>query len=350
MPTLALTPGCPAGIGPEIFPKALTEAKLDPSTNFVWCASAGLLEKHAKASGIDSERNEKVVTLKSHGREIKITCQVEDTDDRALFVNPGEVTEDALRSQREALEIAIKLAQAKKIQGMVTGPIRKAALADVGGMRFDGQTEYLHHFLAADDNPPLMCFAGADFLLGLATIHVPLKDVADQITPALLDAKIRRLHEAVRQLQKNPPTPFHKGGENASAPRIVVFGLNPHAGENGLIGDEEIRVIGPAIEKLKAEGFNLEGPVAADGFFGHLSMLQSSEVPHAVLAMYHDQGLSPYKLLCKGVGVNMTLGLTIARTSPAHGTADALAGKYQASAASVTRAIEFAQKMSIFAA
>jgi 4-hydroxythreonine-4-phosphate dehydrogenase len=213
------------------------------------------------------------------------------------------------------------------VQGIVTGPIRKAALANVYGIHFDGQTEYLHHFLAADKKPPLMCFAGADFLLGLLTIHVPLKDVSSRVTSALIDSQVRRLREGATsyfRLKKEP--------------RLLVFGLNPHAGEQGLIGHEEIDTIAPALDKLRHEGFMIEGPAAADGFFG--SLATGAAAPHAVLAMYHDQGLGPYKLLCKGIGVNMTIGLTVARTSPAHGTADALAGTYTASSASMAKALE----------
>jgi 4-hydroxythreonine-4-phosphate dehydrogenase len=322
MTTLALTPGCPAGIGPEIFPLALEQAKLKTATQLIWCASPALFLKHAK----DAKRNGQLLTLSS-GQTIE--CTLRDEDDLALLVKAGHPDSNALASQRGSLDIAIKLAKEKMVQGIVTGPIRKAALADVNGIRFDGQTEYLHHFLAADKNPPLMCFAGADFLLGLATIHVPIKNVARAITPDLLDSHVRRLNNAV------------KSYFGTRKPRIVVFGLNPHAGEGGLIGDEESLVIQPVLEKLRKEGCSIEGPVAADGFFGQIASGDNSvPKPHAVLAMYHDQGLGPYKLLCKGVGVNMTMGLTVARTSPAHGTADTLAGTYKASPASMARALE----------
>jgi len=311
MAKLALTPGCPAGIGPEILPAALKLARLPKDITLIWCASPALFLKYDKTA---TRQGQTILTVSGY----TIECTAKDEDDRALLVKPGTVDTNALAAQKQALDDAISLAKQNKVQGIVTGPIRKAALADVNGIRFDGQTEYLHHFLAADKEPPTMCFAGADFLLGLATIHVPLKDVAAKITCQLLESHIRRLDSHL------------KGQAN-----ITVLGLNPHAGENGLIGDEEVRVVIPCIKKLNQEGFRITGQVAADGFCAHMQ-----NTPQAVLAMYHSQGLAPCELLCKGIAVNMTLGLTIARTSPAHGTADDLAGTGKADPASLVKALE----------
>lgn len=332
---IALTPGCPAGIGPELFPRALAAANLQSDTQFVWCASSGLFQKHAQAASLRFRAHGQEIKLQTQNREITIACLLADEDDDALNAKPAEVTSQALAFQRRAIDLAIDLAKSKLIQGIVTGPIRKAALSD--GKTVLGQTEYLHRSLALDNQPALMCFAGADFLLALATIHIPLRDVASHINKPDLEAKLRRLQQAACtyfQIENNDV-------------RLLALGLNPHAGEDGLIGNEEIETIKPILNKLNQEGFKISGPAPADGFFGHLAMGTSSILPHAVLAMYHDQGLAPYKLLCKGIAVNMTLGLTVVRTSPAHGTADNLAGTYTANPASLTRAIEIAEKMAI---
>lgn len=319
MPTLALTPGCPSGIGPEIFADALLKAKLPIDTRLVWCASPALFLKYAPSA----KRNGNNIVWGNH----TIQCEMADKDDASLHAKPGAPDSQALAMQLRFLDIAIALAKANQVQGIVTGPIRKAALSNVNGVRFDGQTEYLHHFLASDKDPPLMCFAGADFLLGLATIHVPLKDVSARITGPLIESQLRRLRQGAKSF-------FRLKVE----PNLAVLGLNPHAGEGGLIGQEEMQTIVPALEALRQEGFSIEGPLAADGFFSNLATQPAAH--HAVLAMFHDQGLGPYKLLCKGVGVNMTIGLRVPRTSPAHGTADSLAGTHQASSASLIRALE----------
>jgi 4-hydroxythreonine-4-phosphate dehydrogenase len=122
----------------------------------------------------------------------------------------------------------------------------------------------------------------------------------------------------------------------------VVLGVNPHAGEGGLLGDDEERVVRPVIARARAEGVDVTGPLAADGFFAHLSRHRAGTAPHGVMAMHHDQGLAPYKLLAGGAGVNLTWGLRVPRTSPDHGTADDIAGQGIADATSMTRALELA--------
>ena len=327
MTVLALTPGCPNGIGPEIAPLALAHAKLRPSTSIVWCERPSLFERHAKAYGISFHRRENTIILDTPVGALAIECTLPESTP-AL---------DTLSSQKNSLLKAIELAKQKKVDAIVTGPIRKKALQDIDRRSFPGQTELLHFHLKADDRPPLMCFAGGSFLLGLATIHVPIKDVASQITPALLKEKIARLQEACRLFYQTDKT--HS--------RISVLGLNPHAGEDGLIGDEEQTILIPTLNKLKQQGFCIKGPLPADGFWGHVQKMSPGEQPHAVLAMMHDQGLGPYKLLCQGHVANITLGLTIPRTSPAHGTADDIAGLYKADPASMIKALQVAEALAI---
>lgn len=335
MRTIALTPGCPAGIGPELFPVALTKANIKTGTKFIWCGSVELFEKHARKLNIKVSRSEQNFCIDGLNGEVHLTATLSDDEDPALNVLPGQSNDNALISQKNALLKAIELVQDKQANAIVTGPIRKASLSNINGQSFPGQTELLHHYLPLDNKPPLMCFAGYDFILGLASVHVPLKNVALQLSAKHLEQCISRLNKAAANYFSLPLREI----------KLTVLGLNPHAGENGLIGEEEVQIISPTISKLQKQGTNITGPLAADGFFAHIYSLSSKQKPHAVLAMYHDQGLIPYKLLGKGNVTNFTSGLTVPRTSPAHGTADDIAGKYIATPDSLIAAIELALKL-----
>jgi 4-hydroxythreonine-4-phosphate dehydrogenase len=225
----------------------------------------------------------------------------------------------------ENLLQAIKLARAGEIQALVTGPVHKSILQNIDGKSYPGQTELLHTYLAADSKPPLMVFVGGPFILGLATVHLPIKQVCGAITSENLTLKLERLITSSAQRLNKPEKEV----------RVAVLGLNPHAGEGGLLGDEEILVISPVIKVFQQKGYQVEGPLAADGFFGFYRRDFD-----CVMAMMHDQGLAPYKLLAQGKAANMTLGLTIPRASPAHGTADDLVGTGLASPESLIVAIE----------
>lgn len=250
------------GIGPEIFPIALAKARVPKDTQFILC---------------------------------------------------------------DNLLAAIELAQAGDIDALVTGPVRKSVLQNIEGKSYAGQTELLHAYLAVDSKPPLMCFAGGPFILGLATVHVPVLQVSQVLTRESLTQKLERLIQGTAWILKKPEREVH----------VTVLGLNPHAGEEGLIGNEEQLVISPVVKEFQKAGFQVTGPVAADGFFAY-----NYQWPDAVMAMMHDQGLAPYKLLTKGVAVNLSFGLKILRTSPAHGTADDLVGTGLASPDSLIKAIE----------
>lgn len=224
----------------------------------------------------------------------------------------------------DSLMQAIEFAQAGEIQALVTGPVHKNILQNINGKSYPGQTELLHDYLAVDLKPPLMVFAGGPFILGLATTHLPVKQVSQAITHESLTFKLERLITGTAQM-------LHKSEREV---RVTVLGLNPHAGEDGLLGDEEQLVISPVIKEFQTKGYQVTGPVAADGFFGYLCPTD------AVMAMMHDQGLAPYKLLAQGRAANLTWGLKIPRTSPAHGTADDLVGRGKASPDSLVCAIE----------
>jgi 4-hydroxythreonine-4-phosphate dehydrogenase len=331
-----VTPGCPAGVGPEVVAAALARAVFDDES--IACTFLGPAELLSWAAAIVGVRAEVLpgepvrVRLAANGRERVL--EVEEHAPLQVREGPyGPVDEAALRFQREALLAAVEGAREGRFHAIVTGPVRKPALQDVRGHAFPGQTELVHHFLGADEDEPLMCFTGGPFVLGLATVHLPLREVSDALTRERLRLCLRRLADATRRVL------------GVDAPRLAVLGLNPHAGEGGLLGHEEQDVIRPALEEARAQGFLVEGPLPADGFFASLRHRAPGAVPQGVLAMHHDQGLGPYKLLAEGRGVNLTWGLKVPRTSPDHGTADDLAGMGVADASSTKAALELAARL-----
>jgi 4-hydroxythreonine-4-phosphate dehydrogenase len=322
-PNICLTPGCPNGIGPEVLAKSLLALGEGHNARFLFAGCPDLLAQAAKRAECHFAEG----SFKKEGRvSPKITCLFENHE--LPPVPPlGDYNEDALIIQARAIQKAITLGQNKTIQGLVTGPIRKAALKHCD-TEFAGHTEYLHAHLSADANPPLMAFSGGPFVLGLATIHIPLNKVASQLSQEGLKHHVRRLHALIQTLKQKKEV------------HLTVLGLNPHAGESGLLGREEEEIIQPAIRSIREDGLSLQGPLSADGFFARFGKPGFEPQVDGVLAMYHDQGLAPYKILAGGRGVNITSGLTIARTSPDHGTADDIAGKNRADASAMRAAIE----------
>lgn len=332
--TLALTPGCPAGIGPEVVARALVDAKVARGTRFLWTASTQLLVEGAWRAGIAHAKVDgAVVTLRRGARTQRVAC----VDVAHRPVGAGAPSPLGDEVQRDALVHACQLAARGDVQGIVTGPVRKQALV-IDGIHYAGQTEIVHRFLAADAEAPLMVFAGGPFVLGLQTVHLALRDAPAAITAHALDVALARLHEATSRIART------------KTPRITVLGVNPHAGEGGMFGREEIDVVTPAIDRAKRGGLDVNGPVPADGFFadvarGAFGARPKRKMPDGVLAMHHDQGLAPYKLLVGGEGINVTWGLRAPRTSPDHGTAYALANKRTASASSMQAAIELCARL-----
>ncbi|MBM4280920.1 MAG: hypothetical protein FJ137_09200 [Deltaproteobacteria bacterium] len=334
--TLGLTPGCPAGVGPEVIVAALVrlddEGALPPTLRLRFFGSPALLLEGARRARVAAERDGEVVTF---GR-LRVACTVDDDHDRGARTRPGVVDDDALAAQREALLRACVAAARGDIHALVTGPTRKSALR-VGDEQFPGQTELVHRHLHDDDGPPLMVFAGGPFVLGLLTVHVPLEGVAALVTDAAVTRAVTRLAEAARALS------------GVERPHLVALGVNPHAGEGGLLGRQDDDVVAPALARLRATGVDVAGPVPADGFFAdvarHRRGVSTMRGVHAVLAMHHDQGLGPYKLLAGGEAVNVTWGLRVPRTSPDHGTADALAGSGRADSSSMAAAIATALRL-----
>lgn len=259
-----------------------------------------------------------------------INSAEEACDDRVNILNCSndEVKVEFAKSDSEAgkaalesLECVIEDYRKGLIDVIVTAPINKHTIQSKE-FSFPGHTEYIEERLG-DGNKSLMILMKNDFRVALVTTHVPIKDIASSITKELIIEKATILNQSL------------KCDFGISAPRIAVFALNPHAGDDGLLGSEEAEIIKPAIEELVADGIFCYGPYPADGFMG------SGNYTHfdGILAMYHDQGLAPFKALAMEDGVNYTAGLPVVRTSPAHGTAYDIAGKGLANEDSFRQAV-----------
>lgn len=229
-------------------------------------------------------------------------------EEKEIPVDFGKSTPEAGALAFKALKEAVNDLAATKIDVLVTAPINKENI-QAAGFNFPGHTEFLADY--ANEDHPLMILLRDNLRVGLVTGHLPLKDVPGNVTKELILNKLDKMNTSLLK------------DFNCTKPKIAVLGLNPHAGEGGVLGDEENTTIKPAVDQAMKEGIYAFGPYPADGFFG-------SGAHHkfdGVLAMYHDQGLAPFKALSFGGGVNFTAGLPIVRTSPDHGTAYDIAGK-----------------------
>lgn len=234
----------------------------------------------------------------------------------------------------ETLKIASSLANEGKISAIVTAPVSKEALHK-SGYKYSGQTEILQEFLGDENSKAEMMFISRDLRVLLLTRHLALKDV--KLTEDLIIEKVKRTNKFL----------IEKCG--IKSPKFALCALNPHAGENGILGDEEIKIMFPAIEKLKAENINITPPLSADGLFAHVGekyLNNQKQDYDCILAAYHDQGLCPVKALCFKQVVNTTIGLKIIRTSPSSGTAYDIAGKGIADPKGMIEAIKLAQELS----
>lgn len=241
-------------------------------------------------------------------------------------IKPGQVSKEAGEFACDAIEIAADLCKQGIVDGMVTAPVSKEAMW-LAGYRYPGQTEMLAKLF--DTSDVAMVLIAKNLRVGLATTHLPLKNVSKEITINNLARKIFIVYKSLRN------------DFNIQNPKIAILGLNPHAGENNNLGNEEEKIILPAIQSMKRKGLYINGPFPSDGFFG----THAYKNYDAVIAMYHDQGLIPLKMLGFDIGVNFTAGLPIVRTSPDHGTAFEIAGKGIANPSSMVEAIKLAVKI-----
>lgn len=240
-----------------------------------------------------------------------------------IEIKPGEVTDIAGRYAFKSLEMATRDVLDKKIHAIVTGPLNKHNVNNPQ-LPFTGHTEYLAQ--QANTSDYIMMLVSEDIKVGLVTGHVPLSEVASKISKELILKKLRIMHKSLQN------------DFSITKPKIAVLGLNPHAGDNGLLGNEDKDIIAEATKMAQSENILAYGPYSSDGFFGSRQFQKFD----AVLAMYHDQGLIPFKYLAFDDGVNYTAGLPFVRTSPDHGTAYAIAGKNEASESSFRNALYMA--------
>lgn len=326
---LALTLGDPAGIGPDITLRAWA-ARIDETIPpFVLIGDPAVLDGRAQALGLAVP----IVELSEAGDGPGLFSQalpVISIGGQGHFV-AGRPDRSAAPLVTQSIERAVGLVREGAAGAVVTNPIAKAVLYD-SGFAFPGHTEYLAALASPPGKPlhPVMMLASPSLRVVPVTIHVPLKDVPGMLTPELVLATITITAESLARYF------------GVTRPRLAVSGLNPHAGEEGNLGREEIDIIGPAIEAARAMDLDVSGPHPADTLF-----LESVRATYdAAICMYHDQALVPFKALAFEEGVNVTLGLPFIRTSPDHGTAFSLAGTGQASPRSLIEALRLAAAMS----
>ncbi len=318
---IALTIGDFNGIGPEIILKSITHKTFDAGVQPVLIGSTEVFAYYAKRLKLPLrfETVESVPSKFSPG-----VIPVMDTFPITVKnIQAGKIAPDAGKCAGTAIERAAQLCSKNSVAAMVTAPISKEAL-HYAGYNFPGQTEMLA--MLSRSSRVTMMLVAKQLRIGLATIHLPISEVASNIFQERIIEKLETMSDSLKR------------DFGIESPSIAVLGLNPHAGENGTIGKEEKEIITPAIAKARAKGVTAEGPFAADGFFG----TKREKKYDAVLAMYHDQGLIPLKMSGFHDGVNFSAGLKIIRTSPDHGTAFDLAGKGKANPNSMLAAITMA--------
>lgn len=320
LPKIGITIGDYNGIGVEIVLKALHDNRLLNHCVPIVFGSVKVLSFFRKAMDMGEFNFNyiKSIDQANNKRPNLFTCWEEETE-----IKPGQPDAVAGGYALKSLEAAVEMAKQGLLDALVTAPIDKNTIQS-DTFRFAGHTEYL----AEQFNTPnhMMLLTGEDLRVGLVTGHVPIKEVSSHISQEKIVTKLHTLNTCLKTDFAIPK------------PRIAVLALNPHAGDGGLIGDEEQNVIIPAIEQAKNDGILAFGPYAADGFFA----ARKHRKYDAVLAMYHDQGLIPFKYLEVEEGVNFTAGLPIIRTSPDHGTAYDIAGKNLANPSSMRAAIYMA--------
>ena len=325
-PRIALTIGDFNGIGPEVILKNIDSPTLHKIIEPLLVGSFEIFQYYAKRM----KTKKKLVLVESVGAKIPANTvpvlNVYSGTEKNLQL--GKSAPDAGVCAGMSIERSVRLCMSGEIDAMVTAPVSKESL-HIAGYNFPGQTEMLA-MLSRSDRVTMMLIAES-FRVGLATIHLPISKVAENIFT-------ERILEKLETINASLINDFR-----IKAPSIGVLALNPHAGEHGAIGLEEIDIIEPAIMKAKEKGINAAGPFAADGFFA-TSMQKKFD---AVLAMYHDQGLIPLKIMGFKQGVNYSAGLKIIRTSPDHGTAFDIAGKGIADPHSMGAAINLARTIAI---
>jgi len=308
------------GIGPEVVLKSLFDKRILEEITPIIYATTRVISYHKKVAKLHELQTEKIQDA-SQAKQKRIN--VLECWDEDVNIELGKSTEVGGKFAFISLEAATKDLSQNKIDVLVTAPINKDNIQKAG-FKFPGHTEYLADLSGAQD--VLMIMVAENLRVGLVTGHLPVKEIANNLTEKQILKKLNILNQSLIK------------DFGIARPKIAVLGLNPHAGDNGVLGDEEQKIINPAINKAKEQGMLVFGAYPADGFFA------SSNIKNfdAILAMYHDQGLAPFKALTFDTGVNYTAGLPIVRTSPDHGTAYDIAGQAIASENSFRQAIYLA--------
>lgn len=306
------------GIGYEVIIKALADTRILDSFIPVIYGSSKIFGFYKKSIHEIDQMDTYVINSATDAKARKINivnCLPEN-----VYVEPGQASPESAQCAIRSLECAVEDLKQGIIDVLVTAPINKRAMSNEG-FGFTGHTEYLEKVFAVNE---VAMFMVSDTLkIGVVTGHIPLKDVSSAISKEKIISKLRLLDASLKK------------DFSIDSPKIGVLGLNPHCGDGGLLGDEEQRIILPAVEAANDEGILAFGPYSPDGYFG-LGQFAKFD---ATLAMYHDQGLSPFKAIAFETGVNFTAGLPVVRTSPDHGTAYEMAGRDEANPRSMISAI-----------
>ena len=314
--TIGISIGDPNGIGPEVVLKTFSDTKhLSICTPIIYAHVDFVLQQA-------DYFNLQLPIERLHGQPKHGVLNVVDCWSEPIQPQYGTVDSKAGAFALKSLRVATKALQQGTIDALVTAPIHKAAIQSEA-FNFLGHTDFLAQEF---DGQALMFLVHGDLRVALVTDHVPIKDIATYITADRIESKLKLLAHSLQQ------------DFGITNPRIAVLGLNPHAGDQGVIGKEEINTLAPLLQSIDVEKVEVNGPFSADAFFGSKSYKNYD----AILAMYHDQGLIPFKTLSFGQGVNFTAGLSVVRTSPDHGTAFAIAGKGEADPVSFAQAVQAA--------
>ena len=322
---IVISSGDPAGIGPELICEAWAARAANGLPPFLVVANTALLEAAARARGLDLP----VIAIADPRESSQCFSRgLPVLDNGACTYTPGVPTHEGAAFALTSLERATQLVREGKAGALVTAPIAKSALAAVG-FAFPGQTEFLAAACGLAAGDAVMMLAGPSLRTVPLTVHCALAEVPARLSVEMICHKARIVDAALRR------------DFGIEQPRLAMAALNPHAGEGGAFGDEEARIIAPAVAALKAEGIAVSGPHPADALFTQRARGRFD----AALCMYHDQALIPLKALDFDEGVNVTLGLPIIRTSPDHGTAFEIAGKRVADPGATIAAIRMAGEM-----
>ena len=320
---VGITQGDSNGVGYEVILKAFSDPRLFEMCIPVLYGSpkyasfySGLL------AGADIPSLPDVHVIHDAQRAVHGKLNLIRSVDDGAHLEPGKQTEAGGKAALMSLEAAVADLKKGTIQTLLTAPVNKHNIQNKE-FNFPGHTEYLEKLFGVNKHPALMVLLNDFLRIALVTGHIPLSEVPKQITAQNILDKLMVFNKSLRE------------DFGIVRPRIAVFSLNPHAGDHGLLGNEDAEIIIPAIEEADKNGLSVFGPYAADGFFG----AKTYKLFDGALAMYHDQGLTPFKALSMDDGVNFTAGLSIIRTSPAHGTAYDIAGKSKASESSLRHAI-----------